>query len=131
MAKYIDLEKVVIDYGCVAYLPPDPVAIARSLYAQIRDCPQVIPDERLLPKRPFPESKADYLCPKCGAYINFDGLNQPFAEAPAFCGNCGQAFAWDDLRNERGKKCCRCGKKNDGVLIVNGVRFCVYCGAEM
>ena len=44
--------------------------------------------------KPFDESKQDKLCPKCGAYISFDALNQPIEEAPNYCRNCGQKFDW-------------------------------------
>ena len=48
--------------------------------------------------KPFDESKQDKLCPKCGAGIIFDALNDPIEEAPKYCRNCGQKFDWSHLK---------------------------------
>ena len=45
-------------------------------------------------KKPSKESLADYGCPVCGAYINFDGLNGKPEHAPKYCSECGQRFDW-------------------------------------
>ena len=50
--------------------------------------------ERQIPKKPFKESLADRLCTVCGAYINFDALNDDIESAPLFCTICGQALDW-------------------------------------
>lgn len=49
--------------------------------------------------KPSKESLADYGCPVCGAYINFDGLNGKPEHAPKYCSECGQRFDW---RNDIG-----------------------------
>ena len=48
-----------------------------------------------MPKKPFRESLADYLCPSCRGYLPYDALNQPIKEAPEFCSCCGQHIYWD------------------------------------
>jgi hypothetical protein len=50
--------------------------------------------EKQKAKKPIKESLADYGCPICGAYINFDGLNEKFENAPKYCSECGQKFDW-------------------------------------
>jgi hypothetical protein len=45
-------------------------------------------------KKPLKESLADYGCPTCGAYINFDGLNGNVEHAPKYCSECGQKLDW-------------------------------------
>lgn len=50
------------------------------------------------PVKPFSESKQDKLCPKCGAYLGFDALNDPLEEAPKYCSNCGQKIDWSDFK---------------------------------
>lgn len=45
-------------------------------------------------KKPLKESLADYGCPTCGAYINFDGLNGNVEHAPKYCSECGQRLDW-------------------------------------
>lgn len=52
--------------------------------------------EKQIPKKPLHESLADRFCPVCGAYINFDALNESAEEAPEFCSGCGQALDWGD-----------------------------------
>lgn len=54
--------------------------------------------EKQIPKKPFRESLADRLCPVCGAYINFDALNEKIEEAPEYCSNCGQKIDWRDVK---------------------------------
>lgn len=49
--------------------------------------------------KPSKESLADYGCPVCGAYINFDGLNGKPEHAPKYCSECGQRLDW---RNDIG-----------------------------
>lgn len=46
-------------------------------------------------KEPLKESLADYGCPTCGAYINFDGLNGKIEHAPKYCSECGQRIDWE------------------------------------
>ena len=48
-----------------------------------------------MPKKPFRESLADYLCPSCRGYLPYDALNQPIKEATEFCSCCGQHIYWD------------------------------------
>ena len=48
-------------------------------------------------RRPYKESIADCGCPACGAYITFDALNSPAADAPAYCNACGQRLDWAGL----------------------------------
>jgi hypothetical protein len=48
-------------------------------------------------KKPLKESLADYGCPTCGAYINFDGLNGNVEHAPKYCSECGQRLDWMPL----------------------------------
>lgn len=53
-------------------------------------------------KKPIKESLADYGCPTCGAYINFDGLNGNIEHAPKYCSECGQRIDWgEDNDTER------------------------------
>jgi predicted RNA-binding Zn-ribbon protein involved in translation (DUF1610 family) len=47
-------------------------------------------------KEPLKESLADYGCPTCGAYINFDGLNGNIEHAPKYCSECGQRLQWKE-----------------------------------
>ena len=47
-------------------------------------------------KKPLKESLADYGCPTCGAYINFDGLNGNIEHAPKHCSECGQRLLWEE-----------------------------------
>lgn len=54
--------------------------------------------EKQIPKKPLHESLADRFCPVCGAYINFDALNESAEEAPKFCSGCGQALYWGDTQ---------------------------------
>lgn len=46
------------------------------------------------PRKPRKESLADRDCPSCGAYINFDALNDRVEDAPPYCAWCGQALDW-------------------------------------
>lgn len=43
---------------------------------------------------PIKESKQDYLCSSCGAYIPFDSLNENPETAPNYCNICGQKLDW-------------------------------------
>lgn len=52
-------------------------------------------------KEPLKESLADYGCPTCGAYINFDGLNGNVEHAPKYCSECGQKLDWRKDNNEQ------------------------------
>lgn len=52
--------------------------------------------EKQKAKKPFKESLADYGCPVCGAYINFDGLNGKIEHAPKYCSECGQKLDWGE-----------------------------------
>lgn len=47
-------------------------------------------------KKPFKESLADYGCASCGAYINFDALNEEIEDAPKYCSECGQKLDWSE-----------------------------------
>lgn len=49
------------------------------------------------PKKVFKESLQDGLCVKCGAYVNFDMLNDKIEHAPKYCSNCGQKLDWSDI----------------------------------
>lgn len=53
--------------------------------------------EKQVFKKPLKESLADYGCPTCGAYINFDGLNGNVEHAPKYCSECGQRLDWMPL----------------------------------
>lgn len=50
--------------------------------------------ERATPQVPTKDSLADRGCPACGAYINWDAMNDPLEYAPRHCKNCGQALDW-------------------------------------
>lgn len=50
--------------------------------------------ERDTAKPPRKDKLADRSCPACGAYINWDALNDPINYAPEFCKSCGQRFDW-------------------------------------
>ena len=52
--------------------------------------------EKQTPRKPLCESLADRFCPVCGAYINFDALNEKIEEAPEYCSNCGQKMSWEE-----------------------------------
>jgi len=49
------------------------------------------------PTKPLDESKQDKICPKCGAYLSFDALNDPVVAAPNCCSSCGQRIDWSDF----------------------------------
>lgn len=54
--------------------------------------------KRATPRLPLRTSAQDRFCPACGAYISWDGLNDPMEQAPKFCRECGQAFDWSTER---------------------------------
>lgn len=88
------------------------------------------PNERDIPQKPVPESMADYLCPKCGNYLNFDALNDSLQYAPNFCSTCGQALTWEGARI-RGRKPCPCCGKIEFVYYLAGELHCAACGGDV
>lgn len=50
--------------------------------------------ERDTAKPPVKDKLSDRSCPTCGAYINWDALNDPISYVPEFCKCCGQRFDW-------------------------------------
>ena len=69
------------------------------------DCEEYLVLEELVDRatevKPFKESLADYMCPMCGAGLNFDALNDPIERAPKFCCNCGQKFDLSKIKGGR------------------------------
>ena len=55
--------------------------------------------DKATPKKPIDESFADKLCPICGAYINFDALNDRVERAPKYCSECGQRLNMSEEEN--------------------------------
>lgn len=49
-----------------------------------------------IPEKPHWESLADFNCAECGAYINYDALNERIEHAPRYCSHCGQRIDWGD-----------------------------------
>ena len=45
-------------------------------------------------RAPICDGPAERLCPTCGKYIPFDGLNGKIEHAPKRCAECGQKLSW-------------------------------------
>ena len=97
MAKYIDLEKIVFDLAPVAYLPPDPVVIAREFVRQLKAQQEVIPDKRLFQKKILHTARS-YYCPSCG--LDLFRFQCDTGSLVDFCPRCGQAFDWGKAYEE-------------------------------
>lgn len=82
----------------IHYLVPFHATSTKENAKMINDCLNTFKElvDKETPMKVFKESLQDALCVKCGAYINFDMLNNKIEHAPKYCAYCGQKISFEE-----------------------------------